>query len=84
MALRRQALLELQLRAEAPRRAGRERTDVAPQAECGRPAEAEFCAAGLAPGRPGSVPVAGPEPGRDVREVAGWRPAIGGSRTEVR
>lgn len=75
LALRWQALLELQLQAEELQQAGRERMDEGPRAECVRLAEAELCAAGFAAqgrqGSPGLAPAAGPEPDRDAREVAG-------------
>lgn len=72
--LRRQALPEQQLQAVELQQAGRERTDVGPLAEYGRPAEAELCSACFAlglQGSPGSAPAAGPKPDRDGHEVVG-------------
>lgn len=79
LAQRQQALLKLPL-AEEPWQAGWEHKDVGPQAECGQPAEAGPCAAGLAVGRQGSLgsaPAVDPKPDRDAHEVAGCRPEIG-------
>lgn len=89
LALRRQALLELelQLQAEELQPAGREQTDVGPPADCGPLAEAELCAAGFLLERQGSLrsaPAADPEPDRDAHEVAGWRPGRRGCGTRVR
>lgn len=94
LALRWQALLELQLQvqvqlqAEELQQAGREQMDEGPRVECGRPAETELYAAGFAAlglqGSLGLAPAAGPEPDQDAHEVAGLWPERCGWGTKIR